>query len=213
MRDPVRKVTATKPAKPEPAISLYRTATHECGHLLCAFVFDVPVARVSLIKDGDKLGHIKHAGQPDSEEHLAILLGGRAAEIVEFGDERLAGSDVDMRSASAMAKRLAGDGADKLIEKTLNKNIAMLTSERNALRYLAYELINNRQIDFEDVDAAIDRAFVRQANAITKVAPTKAGGRTFDLSKKPKTLLLLCSGSLTSCALVMATLSGHRRRG
>ena len=84
---------------------------------------------------------------------------------------------------TAMAKRLAGEGADKLVDKTLNKNIAMLRSEKNALRYLAYELINNRQIDFEDVDAAIDRAFVRQANAIAKVAPTKAGGRTFDLSK------------------------------
>ena len=133
LQDPVRyvrKSSPTKPVKPEPAISLYRTASHECGHLLCAFVFDVPVARVSLIKDGDRLGHIKHADLPDSEEHLAILLGGRAAEIVAFGDERLAGSDVDMQSASAMAKRLAGDGAEQLIDKTLNKNIAMLTQRK-----------------------------------------------------------------------------------
>ena len=147
-------------------------------------MFDVPVARVSLIKDGDKLGHIKHADLPDSEEHVAILLGGRAAEIVEFGDERSAGLEADMQNARAMAKRLAGDGAEKLIEKVLSKNIAMLRSEKNALRYLAYDLINKKQIDFEDVDAAIDRAFARQANAFAKAAPTKQEGRTFDLSKE-----------------------------
>ena len=72
---------------------------------------------MSLVKDGERLGHIKHADLPDSEEHLAILLGGRAAEIVTFGDERLAGSEGDMQDARAMAKRLVGDGAEKLIEK------------------------------------------------------------------------------------------------
>jgi Peptidase family M41 len=177
---PVRSAPTKPVAKPEPAISLYRSACHECGHALTCFAFDVPVARMSLIKDGDKLGHIKHADLPDSDKHLAILLGGRAAEIVTFGDERLAGSEGDMNNARAMAKRLAGDGAEKLIEKVLGKNIAMLRGEKNALRYVAYELVNKRQIDFEDVDAAIDWAFTRQANAIAKVAPHK----TFDLFKK-----------------------------
>ena len=114
-----------------------------------------------LIKDGDLLGHIKHANLPDSEEHLAILLGGRAAELVTFGDERLTGSEGDMQDATAMAKRLAGDGAEKLIAKVLGRNVDMLRMEKNSLRYLAYELINKKQIDFEDVDAAIDRAFMR----------------------------------------------------
>ena len=63
LKDPVAPVQRREPTKPvaKPAISLYRSSIHECGHVLACFVFDVPVARMSLIKDGDRLGHIKHA--------------------------------------------------------------------------------------------------------------------------------------------------------
>ncbi len=188
LRDPALTNRApTKPvAKPEPPISLYRSSVHECGHVLVCFARNVAVARMSLIKDGDNLGYVKHADLPDSEKHLAILLGGRAAELVEFGDERTAGCTGDMQKAKAMAKRLAGDGANELIEKTLQRNINMLRGEKNTLRYLAYELVNKRSIDFEDVDAAIDRAFSRsEQEAAAKAAPGKTRtGRTYNLSNK-----------------------------
>src|SRR5689334_12504522 len=52
--------TPTKPvAKPEPASSLFRSSIHECAHTLVCFAHNVPVARISLIKNGDLLGHIK----------------------------------------------------------------------------------------------------------------------------------------------------------
>ena len=89
----------------------------------------------------------------------------------------------------------------------------MLRDENNALRYLAYELINKRQLDFENVDAAIDRAFTRQANAaVTKVVPKRAAV-VVSIFLRLKTLPLLCRSSLTSCALLMATSCGRRRRG
>ena len=186
---PVQRREPTKPvAKPEPAISLYRSSIHECGHVLACFVFDVPVARMSLIKDGDRLGHIKHANLPDSEKHLAILLSGRAAELVEFGNERTAGCETDMQDARAMAKRLAGDGADVLIEQTLQRCVDMLRGEKNAVRYLAYELINQKQIDFDCIDQAIDRAFTRAQATVAKAVPTKGrASRTYNMSN-PKDL-------------------------
>ena len=59
----------------------------------------------------------------------------------------------------------------------------MLRGEKNTARYLAYELIRKRQIDFEDVEHAIDRAFSRsELEAAAKVVPTKGrAGRTYDL--------------------------------
>ena len=186
LKDPIASVQRrlpTKPvAKPEPAISLYRSSIHECGHVLACFVFDVPVARMTLIKDGDRLGHIKHADLPDSEAHLSILLGGRAAEIVEFGNERTTGCETDMQDARAMAKRLAGDGAEGLIEKMLARTVDMLRGERDAVRYLAYELVRRRQIDFDDIDLAIDRAFTRAQATVAKAVPAKARvSRTYNM--------------------------------
>ena len=61
---------------------------------------------------------------------MAILLGGRAGELVELGDVRLAGCESDMRDAKAMAERLAGDGADDLIEKTLARVVDVLGARR-----------------------------------------------------------------------------------
>ena len=177
LKDPVASVQRrepTRPSKPEPAISLYRSSIHECGHVLACFAFDVAIARMSLIKAGDRLGHIKHADLPDSEEHLAILLGGRAAEIVEFGNERTAGCETDMQDARAMAKRLAGDGAEALIEKTLSRNVEMLRGIKTVVRSLAYDLIRQKEIDFEAVEAAIDRAFSRsEQEAAAKVVPAR----------------------------------------
>ena len=197
LKDPIALVQRrlpTKPvANPEPAISLYRSSIHECGHVLACFAFDVAIARMSLIKDGDKLGHIKHADLPDSEKHLAILLGGRAAEIVEFGNERLAGSQGDMQNARAMAKRLAGDGAEALIEQTLARNVEMLRGIKTVVRSLAYDLIRQKEIDFEAVDAAIDRAFSRsEQEAAAKIVPTKGRVvRTWDFSN-PKDVADWC---------------------
>ena len=140
------------------------------------------------IKDGDRLGHIKHANLPDSERHLAILLGGRAAEIVEFGNERTAACETDMQDARAMAKRLAEDGAEGLIEKMLARTVDMLRGERNAVRYLAYELVRRRQIDFDDIDLAIDRAFTRAQATVAKAVPVKGRvSRTYNMSN-PKDL-------------------------
>jgi hypothetical protein len=164
----------TRPNNPEPEISLYRTAIHEIGHLICAFAFDVPVARISLVKHDGALGHLKLAPRPDSEQQLAILLGGRAAEIVEFGCERTVGCETDMQDALAMANRLASDDAEELLQKTLARVVDMLRREKKVVRHLAYELINKREIDFEDIDAAIDRAFTR-ADAAVK-------GRTYHMN-------------------------------
>ena len=73
-----------------------------------------------------------------------------------------------------MAKRLAGDGAEGLIEKMLARTVDMLRGERNAVRYLAYELVRRRQIDFDDIDLAIDRPFTRAQATVAKAVPVKA---------------------------------------
>ena len=194
MRDPVASVQRrepTRPSKPEPASSLYRSSLHEVGHLLACFAADVPVARISVVPNGDRLGEVKHANPSNDEDRLAIAVAGEAAEIVAFGQARAAGLDVDRTLARQAAERLArksGGDVDAIIDDMRERVINMLRGEERTLRYMAYELVNKRQIDFDDIDLAIDRAFTRAQATVAKAVPTKGRvSRTYNMSN-PKDL-------------------------
>ncbi len=90
-------------------------AYHEAGHALVAFYSDHtdPIQKVTIIPRGRSLGITEQ--RPDSDRHnlqskylhdrLTIMLGGRAAEKIVFGDIST-GAASDLKEATRLARRM-----------------------------------------------------------------------------------------------------------
>jgi cell division protease FtsH len=93
-------------------------AVHESGHTIVAVYSDHadPVAKVTILPSGMALGVTEQL--PENERHLykesylydtlAVRLGGRAAEILEFG-EASSGAANDLAGATQLATRMVRD--------------------------------------------------------------------------------------------------------
>ena len=94
-----------------------RTAYHEGGHVLCSMLQQPkanPLDRVSIIprartggvamfrpKDEDRVDHM----QSELEAELVVLMGGRAADILAFG-EAFSGASQDIKQATRIARAM-----------------------------------------------------------------------------------------------------------
>ena len=188
MRDPVRKVTPTRPVKPEPEISLYRSATHEmAGHSYIGFLLGISLARVSVVPDAKgNLGETRHADLPDTPDSLAFLLSGEIAEVVIFGQARTAGLAGDRAKAREMAGRIVrkqGGNADELLEKARQRVLSMMHGEERAMRRMAFELVRRKTVDFEEIYQVLDQAFVVANREAVEKAEAKKVKRSYDFSK------------------------------
>ena len=164
LKDPAPTRSVTKPTKPEPESSLYRTAVHEIsGHTFIAFALEIPIAQVSIIPDGKgNLGETRHADLPDTPESLAFLLAGETAEVVVCGQARAAGLGGDRAKARQMAERIAqkqGGNADELLEKAKQRVLALMCGKEKAMRRMAFELIRRKTIVFEEIEQVLGQAF------------------------------------------------------
>ena len=93
------------------------TAYHEAGHALLAWILPNadPVHKVTIIPRGRALGVTQllpneeryHIGEKRLHEQLVMLLGGRAAEKVQF-DEYSAGAEDDLKRATQLARKMVG---------------------------------------------------------------------------------------------------------
>lgn len=91
------------------------TAYHEAGHAILAHILPTldPVQQISIIPSGQALGYTLNPPQQDkvSEykeemiEHIAMLLGGRAAEQLVFGNVS-GGASNDIQRATETARRM-----------------------------------------------------------------------------------------------------------
>jgi hypothetical protein len=189
MRDPVRKVTPTKPAKPEPESSLYRTAVHEgAGHAFIGFLCKIPVAQVSVVPD-DKgnLGETRHADLLDTPESIAFLLAGEMAEIVLCGQARTAGLGGDRAKAREMAERIVrkhGGDVDELLEKAKQRVLNMMHGEERAMRRMAFELVRRKTIVFEEIEQVLDQALDLANREAVEKQNAKKVKRSYDFSKR-----------------------------
>lgn len=91
-------------------------AYHECGHALVAALvpYADPVAKVSIVPRGrSALGYTMQMPtedrylltQPELEDRIAVMLGGRAAEFTVFGQISTGAAD-DIRQATQLARRM-----------------------------------------------------------------------------------------------------------
>ena len=92
-----------------------KTAYHEAGHAILAHVLPSmdPVQQISIIPSGNALGYTLNPPTEDRysvyknglKEQIAMLLGGRAAEELVFGDIS-GGASNDIERATAIAKKM-----------------------------------------------------------------------------------------------------------
>ena len=98
--------------KPE---ELRKTAYHEAGHAILAYCLPTqdPVRQISIIPSGRALGYTLNPPVEDKysvyknelKENIAMLLGGRAAEEIIYGDVS-GGASNDIQRATATARRM-----------------------------------------------------------------------------------------------------------
>ena len=95
-----------------------QVAVHECGHAVVAALIDGadPVQTITILPAGDTLGATEQLpltehhlqGERALRERLTILLGGRASELVVYG-EGSTGAASDLAAATALATRIVRD--------------------------------------------------------------------------------------------------------
>lgn len=95
-----------------------RIAYHEAGHAVTAFRMEHsdPLRKVSIIPRGRALGVTEQMAQEDRhnftqqylEEKLSIMLGGRVAEQIVYGDASTGAAD-DLRQATALARKMVAN--------------------------------------------------------------------------------------------------------
>ncbi len=106
---PKKKTAARKPEE------LKKTAYHEAGHAILAHVLPTqdPVQQISIIPSGNALGYTLNPPTEDRysvyknqlKEQISMLLGGRAAEEIIFGDIS-GGASNDIERATNIAKKM-----------------------------------------------------------------------------------------------------------
>jgi cell division protease FtsH len=92
-----------------------KTAYHEAGHALCAWLLPGadPVHKVTIIPRGRSLGSTQMMPSEDRlsmaerqlRDHLVVLLGGRAAELLVY-NEPTVGAENDLERATHLARRM-----------------------------------------------------------------------------------------------------------
>ena len=104
-----------KKTKTHKEAELRKTAYHEAGHAILAHVLPTqdPVQQISIIPSGTALGYTLNPPKEDRysvyknelKEKIAMLLGGRAAEEIIFGDVS-GGASNDIQRATDIAKKM-----------------------------------------------------------------------------------------------------------
>ncbi|CBY10282.1 unnamed protein product [Oikopleura dioica] len=145
-----------------------KTAIHEGGHCLLAHILfnkgeaEVKPRKATITRRGSALGHVSFQMNEDANEesesllhlraHLVVAMGGRAAEAVFFGEEKVCtGAISDMQQALQIARKIvchASGSPDQIKGRLIDAN-GQYTSEKKK------ELVD------ELVDVEIDNAYKR----------------------------------------------------
>jgi ATP-dependent metalloprotease len=170
------------------------TAYHEAGHTLVAYFTpdSTPLHKVTIVAKGQSGGHTAfmpegdqwHETKAQMHAHMDVGMGGRAAEELVFGKEKITGgasSDLDgaTRIAEAMVKSLGmsekiglrvvkrdemAPGSVELMDIEINKIMnesykraqTILKTHRQELNLLAEALLRYETLDFDDIKTIIE---------------------------------------------------------
>ena len=145
-----------------------RTAVHEAGHAVVAFVLGRPVHDVSIRARGRFAGLCKFQkgkGKPTDDfvdREMQISLAGVAAEIRHLGKADVRGAQSDLMRAMelAMVRSGAQERAERLVRRTLNKALHLLDQPGRwpAVLVIMDELIAKETISGRAVRHAVEEA-------------------------------------------------------
>ena len=139
-----------------------RVAMHEAGHALLAALAGRDVKLASILRRSGSLGLVAHGDVDErylrtpTEAHqlMVIAMGGRAAEIQEFG-EASSGIASDLQAATIIAAQLVGMlGASSSL---LSLDAAEMTGAHNLVAKVLHDAVAREKAD-QLMNAAADRA-------------------------------------------------------
>jgi cell division protease FtsH len=163
-------------------------AYHEAGHALCGELLASvdPVHKVSIVPRGQALGYTLNLPEEDRYlktreellEHMTMLLGGRAAERVVFGEVTTGAAD-DLRRVTDVAEAMVTDYAmgssiqtlrtdgqhpserllrrrdeerQELTDEAFRRALEVMVAHRSELDGLAQGLLDREYLERDDID-------------------------------------------------------------
>jgi cell division protease FtsH len=185
------------------------TAWHEAGHALIGLLMPAsdPVHKATIVPRGRALGMVVRlpdhdrftASRAKLEADLAVAVGGRIAEELKFGPEKIStGAEADIKAATdlayqmvakwGMSRRLGfmnwSGGEDRIeepvrlemkreIDRALARVRRMMTRHRAALDTIAQALLDRETLDRTELERLVEAAVVIEAEAPARLAPRK----------------------------------------
>jgi cell division protease FtsH len=149
---------------------LKKTAYHEAGHAIIAKVTPQsdPVHRITIVSRGMALGVTMQLPERDKysqsyvemESRLRVLMGGRAAEEIIYGEENItSGASNDIEKATSIARKMVKQFA-------YSKKLGIVKyGESNELQYLGYGYGEQRDYSEETaktIDAEVKRIIEKE---------------------------------------------------
>ena len=170
-----------------------RVAYHESGHAIVAL--SVPhaerVHRISIVpRSIGALGHMLQLPtedrflmtRPQLEDQLAVLMGGRAAEMLAFDGVVSTGAADDLEKATVLARMM-------ITRFGMNENAGVVTWEPSASRYLESPLLATPKEHSEETARMIDTACKTTLSAALERATSILTRRRSDLNLTAKKLI------------------------
>ena len=158
-----------------------KTAYHEAGHALLAWLLPGAdrVHKVTIIPRGRALGVTQmlpaedrvSMAEPELRDHLAVLLGGRAAEKLVY-DETTVGAENDLERATGLARRMVTSWG---MSERLGPVSYKLSDEDP---FLGREMHQQRQFSehtMEMIDEEVARILREQADRAFQIIQTQRG--------------------------------------
>ena len=193
----MRMGEASKQADPE---NLLRVARHEAGHCLISWLHGKTPTQVTIVARGNTGGFVESEvdenrllyTQSELEELIQQSMGGRAAEIIHYGEKDGLSSGVagDLESATHYAKIMVqnygmGEGVghiainqsqlhdgpiamrimqsmEKIISVQLKEAVSLLLARQNQLDHLASKLMEKNRLTTEEIEVVLGGAHIPQ---------------------------------------------------
>lgn len=163
-----------------------KVARHECGHALISYLNGSAPAYLTIVSRGDHGGYMEYAAdvrnapeytKEDLEGRIRVALGGRAAEIVYYGETEgvTTGASSDLRSATiTAANMLCSYGMDdeyglcamsipkdyspemrkrinEILNRELQKTIDLIKENRDRMDKLVSLLLKKNKLSSEEI--------------------------------------------------------------
>jgi cell division protease FtsH len=193
-------------------------AFHEAGHALCAELLPGVdrVHKISIVPRGTALGYTLNLPEEDRYlktreellDHMTVLLGGRCAEEIVFGEVTTGASDDLKRVAevsramvheyamgtsivslkvsaeggavSDRTRQLRDEEQQHLADEAMRRCMRLITEHRELLDQLASALLRNEALEREDIDRIMEGVprFHRSPGSGLRVVAAKRPGAT-----------------------------------